>query len=61
MKKRAFCFNCGEDLGVVDVWPGDILSCGSQECAREERAAYREREQDVMERANEDNFDRYRY
>ena len=61
MKRQAYCFNCGADLGIVDVWPGDILSCGEIECNREEQAAHRERDEDARERAGQDQYDRYRY
>jgi hypothetical protein len=54
------CFNCGAQVGVFQAWPGDVIDCGKRECASEAQATCRERDEDAMERAREDDFDRYR-
>lgn len=54
------CFYCGEELGVYRHFPEDIESCGKSECQREMNKAYREREAEVREAAENDNYDRYR-
>lgn len=59
MKRNAHCFNCGEDLGVIDFWPGDFPTCGSIDCNRAERDAIREEQADREERARDDDFARY--
>lgn len=59
-KKIQHCFNCGEELGVFELWPGDIEHCGKTECAREARYALQSQEADARERAREDDYDRYR-
>jgi hypothetical protein len=59
-KQRLHCFNCGEDLGEGDHWPGDIEACGNPECRRAEQDAYRERDDMAREAAESDNLDRYR-
>ena len=38
MEKMQHCFNCGEELGEYDRWPGDEPECcGKRECMRELR------------------------
>ena len=59
-KKRIHCFNCGEDLGEGVYWPGDMESCGNAECSRAVQDAYRERDAEAREAAEQDNYERYR-
>lgn len=60
MKKMQRCFNCGAELGVYEHYHGDIECCGERECQKEMRNAFAEREEAARERAQEDNYDRYR-
>lgn len=59
-KKMQHCFNCGEELGIYDRYPGDKDTCGKPECNRE--AAYEEQAEraDAAWSAQQDNYDRYR-
>lgn len=58
-KRMQHCCWCGEDLGVYDAF-GEIESCGKLECNREQRNAYHEREAEVRERAERDDYNFYR-
>lgn len=58
-KKMQHCFNCGEELGVYDKWPGDIEVCGKQECVREARYADQAERDERYHAAREDDFSRY--
>ena len=57
--KMQHCFNCGEELGVFQSWPGDMPTCGKQECDREAREVYRGQQEEAEERAREDGYSRY--
>lgn len=52
--KMQFCFNCGKELGIYVHYHGDIESCGSAECNREEQAAYREQREEAHHRLDEE-------
>ena len=58
-KRMQHCDWCGEELGIYDAF-GKIESCGKPECDREQRNAYREREAEVRERAERDDYNYYR-
>lgn len=60
MKKKQFCFYCGEDLGVYDSFGSRLETCGKRECERE--ASYEEqseRDQAAWD-AQQDDYARYR-
>jgi hypothetical protein len=57
-KRMQHCFNCGEQLGIFDSWPGDLDICGKIECQREQTYAYRCRDAEAQEAAREDGYDR---
>lgn len=60
-QRLQFCDNCGEELGVFSRDPDEIfLSCGKAECNKEEQRAYREYQEELRERAQEDSYGRYR-
>lgn len=58
-KKLQHCFNCGEELGVYDAYPGDLQTCGKTECEREARSAEQGERDDRADRASQDDFQRY--
>ena len=58
-ERMQHCFNCGEEVGIFRAYSGDIIACGKPECLREERDAYRAREEEAQERAREDGYERY--
>lgn len=58
-KRMQHCDWCGEELGIYDAF-GEIESCGNPECNRNQRDSYREREANIRERAEQDQYDRYR-
>ena len=58
--KMQHCFNCGEECGVFDNHWRDLVTCGKRECEREARYQYQCEEADARERAESDNYDRYR-
>lgn len=60
MKKQQFCFNCGEPLGVFDAYGDRYLECGAPACAKEARYQQGCDEAEVRERAEEDDYGRYR-
>jgi hypothetical protein len=53
------CFNCGEELGVFESWPGDLPTCGKCECDREARDCYAAQQEEVEDRARDDGYSRY--
>lgn len=59
LPKMQHCFNCGAETGVHVSYQGDLECCGKPECAKEERNAYREREESAREAAAEDGYSRY--
>jgi hypothetical protein len=59
-KRIQYCFNCGEDLGIFELWPGDLPTCGKRECEREARYAREAEDAEARERAAYDNYDAYR-
>lgn len=49
------CEYCGEDLGCdVDKWPGEMVTCGKQECQRAERDFYQEQREEAHEQLDRD-------
>ena len=58
--KMQHCFNCGAELGVYVAYYGDLQTCGSVECGKAERKAYRAEDENAQYEAERDNFDRYR-
>ncbi len=59
-KRMQHCFWCGEKLGVYETWPGDVDHCHKQECSRQARYALQEQDADARDRADQDNYERYR-
>jgi hypothetical protein len=58
-RRRRSCFNCGEDLGEIEWWPGDMPTCGKRECEREARAQEQaDRENRALDASNDD-YSRY--
>ena len=54
------CAFCGKELGDGRDNPREPESCGEAECNREVRAMYRQMDEEAQERAQEDDFGRYR-
>ena len=58
-KKMRHCFNCGEELGVLD-WYDRWDHCGKQECAREARDGMRAEREEAHEQLDRDlGYDRW--
>jgi hypothetical protein len=55
--RTSSCMNCGADLGYYESDP--YRSCGAQECDREARYARACALDERMERAREDDYERY--
>ena len=53
------CDWCGIELGIYDGF-GEIESCGQLECNRHVREIQRGYEEEIRERAEHDNYSRYR-
>lgn len=60
MLRMQYCFNCGKELGVYNKPYGDLDTCGDRECEKAAADAYMEREAEIRENAERDNYDRYR-
>ena len=60
MIKMLYCDYCGEELGEGERWPGEYMSCGKKECEREIRYMYQSDEAEARERAEMDDYSRYR-
>jgi hypothetical protein len=54
------CANCGKEIGPGKNSSREPEACGDRECQREVQRMYAEWEADVRERAESDNYDRYR-
>ena len=54
------CAFCGAEIGPGRNNPREPEACESQECQREVCGMYRQMESDARERADEDNYERYR-
>lgn len=59
MKRMQYCHACGKELGVYDKPHYDLDDCGEKECARETREAYRQRDDEARDAAEQDNYSRY--
>jgi hypothetical protein len=55
-----YCAGCGEDMGGGKGSNREPESCGRAECNREVRDIYREIADDARERAEMDDYERYR-
>jgi hypothetical protein len=59
--KMRYCCNCGTELGVIASANYDRFdTCGKQECDREARYQAQAEEAEARERAEQDEFSRYR-
>lgn len=56
------CFNCGAQTEDWDELPNGkkVYICHDNSCTKELRDTCREVESDMIQRAEEDNYDRYR-
>lgn len=59
-QRMQHCFNCGAELGVFELYPGDVEHCGARECAKEASYQRAAEETEIRERAEADEYDRYR-
>lgn len=59
-KRMQHCWYCGEELGVYESYPGDLDTCGKSECEREARYERQAMEADAHDRAEQDDYSRYR-
>jgi hypothetical protein len=59
-KKMQHCFNCGEELGVYDRFPGDLDTCGKRECEKEARYQQQAERDEAAWNAQQDDYARYR-
>jgi hypothetical protein len=61
MTKMRYCFNCGAELGIyADRDYSDFDTCGDPKCEREARYAAEAEEAEARERAEQDQYSRYR-
>ena len=58
-KRKRCCEFCGEDLGEIEAWPGDMPTCGKPECERYAQDSEREDRDNRMFDAIDDDFGRY--
>lgn len=59
-KRMQYCCWCGEKLGVYDSSDSQLEHCHQIECARQASRLAREIEADARERAERDDYGRYR-
>ena len=58
--RKQYCDYCGEYLGEYVRYMGEPESCGKKECNREINHMMREREEEILDMAERDNYSRYR-
>ena len=61
MKKMQHCFWCGEELGIYDNFGWRFEHCQNQKCAEEARHAELSEQEELRHRAEDDEYERYRY
>lgn len=59
-ERKQHCAYCGKDLGVYYSPNLNEESCGAKECEREIRYMNRQAEAEIRERAEADDYSRYR-
>lgn len=59
IEQMQHCFNCGAELGVYKQLPGDFDTCGRADCAREQRAIFRQQREEAHEALAENATLRY--
>lgn len=52
--KRAYCWNCGEDMGPRDRLSDHYDTCGKPECEREMRHAIQDERREAHEKLDRD-------
>jgi len=60
MKREQHCFNCGEPVGLFDVFGDRYITCGSRECEKEARYQIQSDYADARARAEDDDYGAYR-